>query len=296
MDFMGNYKGYLKIVNEIAESKADKVRNHLNSDEEIRLFEAVLGNVLDCNNKLRLNNFAYAAREFVRIYLDNRAKDEQIKKCVWFDENNNGGKITRKDKIRYVIHKSLPVEYVKDILSVDCESDIKDMLNSIDKLSKYTHISGTFEIDNDDSEIAKQVLNAFWGILDKIDETEAKIIDELSGFISEIITEDYIFNYVDGISTHSCVSGVEHFIDEIDFFDDFIFLSISGSIDEQHQWGSNSDVRHGDGITADSSRNFTMHVKVFFDYDDPHSPLGEIEVDDDSFWVEEVERFTNIKE
>ena len=102
-------KGFLQIVREISESKADNIREYLNSSEK-ELFEAVLGNLLDCNNPLRLNNFAYAARELIRIFLENRLTEKEIKDCIWYDAKKNNDKITRDDRISFLIHRFLPKE------------------------------------------------------------------------------------------------------------------------------------------------------------------------------------------
>lgn len=242
---MHNQQGFLKVVNEIAQSEAGKVRGYLKSDDEINLFDAVLGNLLDCNNKLRINNFAYAAREFIRIYIDNRCTDTQIKKCIWFDKNKNHGNVTRSDKMRYVIHKSLPIEYVKDELEIDSEICIKEMIESIDTLSKYAHISGTFESSNEDSQIAKNALNAFWGILSTIDETKDKITENLIDAVSSLIDNDFMINYcdqIDSLSTHTSIEDVEHYIDSIEIQDDCAVIYVDGAIELQLQWGSNSDL------------------------------------------------------
>lgn len=61
---------------------------YLKTSFEKDLLEAVLKNLEDGKNKLRLNNFAYSARELTRHYLKRLAPDIEVLNAPWFKPND----------------------------------------------------------------------------------------------------------------------------------------------------------------------------------------------------------------
>ena len=61
---------------------------YLKTAFEKDLLEAALANLNDSNNKLRLNNFAYAARELTRHFLERLAPDKEVLGAPWFTVEN----------------------------------------------------------------------------------------------------------------------------------------------------------------------------------------------------------------
>lgn len=78
---------------------------YLETSFEKDLLEAALKNLEDGKNKLRLNNFAYSARELTRHYLKRLAPDTEVLNAPWFKPNDpkKPKAITREQRIKYAI-------------------------------------------------------------------------------------------------------------------------------------------------------------------------------------------------
>lgn len=61
------------------------ILQYLKQGFEQDLFKAAIANVDDANNKLRLNNFAYAMRELIRTVLERLAPDDEVVNAPWFE-------------------------------------------------------------------------------------------------------------------------------------------------------------------------------------------------------------------
>ena len=87
------------------ETLKQNILPYLETDFEKDLLEAALTNLNDAGNKLRLNNFAYAARELTRHYLQRLAPDSEVLNVPWFKPNDpeKPKAITRDQRIRYAI-------------------------------------------------------------------------------------------------------------------------------------------------------------------------------------------------
>ena len=124
---------------------------YLKTSFEKDLLEAVLFNIEDSRNKLRLNNFAYAARELTRHFLERLAPDEDVCNAPWFKPHNpeKPNMITRVQRMKYAIQGYLSDEFFERELNVDFTEVSKNLKNSIDDLSKYTLVNPeTFDVDD----------------------------------------------------------------------------------------------------------------------------------------------------
>lgn len=256
----------LSTIHAIAASRANDIRNYLDTDFEKELFDAVIENLLDLKNTLRLNNFAYAAREFIRIYLDNRADEKSIKLCTWYDTIKSSGKITRRDRMHYIIHKGLSPKYVLDELCIDIDATIKSLLDDIDILSKYTHISNTFNQNTSNNKIAISLFDSLWSFIDTIEKTKKRLCDYFESQISELANNTFVYEFFDDIdmlSTHSSITEAYIYsINLVHIDDKQLKFEVSGELTVDLQWGSDSDIKRGDGATAEESVPFSMEIQA----------------------------------
>lgn len=124
---------------------------YLETSFEKDLLEAALKNLEDGKNKLRLNNFAYAARELTRHFLKRLAPDAEVLNAPWFMPNDpeKPSEITREQRIKYAIQGYLSDDYRENVLKIDFSEVSKNLRTSINDLSKYTHVEPeTFDVDN----------------------------------------------------------------------------------------------------------------------------------------------------
>jgi len=256
----------LELTKDIASSKAHEVRENLHNEFQREIFDAAATNLIDHTNKLRINNFAYAARELIRIYLSSVLDDGDVVKCFWF-KGDGKGKPTRAERMHYAIHRGLDPEIVRKRLGYDPNVIIKSLLKNIDSLSKYTHISDkTFPTDECDNELALNLFENLAEFLGNITDAEKNIISALEDDVYKAAEEGLLSEYfeaVDHLATHHGIEGI--YIDSvhIELFDsNNLTFVVGGQLEFSLQWGSNSDIRKGDGAIGGIDIQFSATVKA----------------------------------
>lgn len=225
----------------------------------------------DTTNPLRLNFFSTAMRILFEHMMGGLAPAEEIMQCPWFVLEKDREIPTRWQRVTFVIQGGLADAFVKDKLGVDVTPLRKRLLGAVDNLSKHVHArENTIIQDTAKQDAAAQATiealadflqtyhDCRWAILEPIqEELDDAAVDAL---ISETIAE------VDELATH-------HSLEEVHVDNTFIKTigprSISyvaeGSIAVVLQWGSNSDLRRGDGAELDQSFRFRCDIEVPLD-------------------------------
>ena len=258
---------------------------------EQELCEAAFDN-LRTKSKLRFNNFAYSIRELSRHILYRLAPDDDIKRCPWYQPTKNANDvivITRADRINYAIYggfdnNALSIMGLKD--SIDKAR--KNLLSSIDTLSKFTHINAdTFNVAySETNKLVDDVIDSFNGFVDCINDIRQQVVACLEAEINQEILSATIYETysdIDILSTHSSIEN--YCIDSIivdDITSQEVVLKVSGSVDVRLQYGSDGDQKRGDGyvtnmdipyeasVSADikaSLKKFHLNGNIQFDFD-----------------------------
>ena len=268
----------------------DAALTHLPLGFERDLFHASIQNITHSDSPIRFNNFAYAIRELTRHVLKRLAPDENVLKSQWYKnemEIENG--ITRAQRIYYTIHGGLEPSYVQDTLEIDIPSFKKKFTEIIDKLSKYTHIeTETFGLNDENTfAYANQTLEVFLELFSFIAETKENLSEALYENVDTALFDAVIeetFSEIDILATHHYLQNVH--IEELDVLDidhEFIYFEATGSIWYEMQWGSNSDLKRGDGLVKDAFFDFTCQI------DTSVRNLKDIRVDISSIEIETTE-------
>jgi hypothetical protein len=243
-------------------------------------------------NPLRLNNFATNIRELSRLVLHNLAPDENVMGCSWYtEERNDEGKvtITRKQRMKYAAQAGLPDDFVKDTLHINVDNTATKFNKVINKLSSLTHISEkTFDTDEDDAhELAEKVLELFEELLLIVEDVRAEMHSALESGAQELLDEEVFQSTIQELSevaTHYTVNYVhfEHF--KLNSMNDKrLVFDVSGSVDCELQYGSDSDVARGDGLR--SGTNFPLTCTVEADINSPLDiKVENLVVDNSSFY------------
>jgi len=260
---------------------------------EKELFNAALANINDSSNKLRLNNFAYAIRELSRHFLKRLAPDEEVKKCPWYKNIiGDPNKISRRERIIYAIQGGLDNNYIRNKLKIDPTQTLKKFSNIIDKLNSYTHINhNTFNVSNSDIEISKsEILEVLMELFSFIETSKKAIVEPLQEQIDDEVFAKAIFetsSTIDACATHHIVEDVEVYEHEITIIDsNRIHITAHGNIGVELQFGSNGDLKRGDG--ALNSHSFPFTCQFHCETISPETLINEefdLEVDDSS-WFE----------
>ncbi len=268
----------------------------LSGDFEHNLFEASLHNLDDSSNKLRFNNFAYSIRELTRHILARLAPDQNVINTTWYRpiDTKRPDLITRKQRMQYAIQGGLSNEYVSGSLGIDVDEIGKKINDTIDILSKYTHINPkTFDIESNSVEsMSIEVLESVVLLFRTIDECRAQLTTSLEKHIDRTIIDNLFYDTIgsiDYLATHYTVDSYS--VDEIkllDLDDSIVYFKATGFVDVKLQYGSDGDMRRGDGMTMSESFPFTgdFYGKIIDKMTKFELETETFEVDTDRHWGE----------
>jgi hypothetical protein len=265
----------------------DVIRSSLVPGFETDLFEAALMNLDDRSNPLRFNNFAYSVRETIRHVLKRLAPDQEVIRCPWYkNETQKPNGITRKQRAYFAVQGGLSDTFLKESLSLDTVADHKALASAIDDLSKYTHVEpstfGTPEAQV--SALTDQVLSAMTNVIQTIAECRKRIVENFEADIDAAAVDEVLSDSllgIDELASHFSVQDVSVGTSKVVAIDhQNVHIEVKGSIDCILQYGSNSDIRRGDG--AEIPQSFAFSCMLICPVDDP----DELTVVEDSVGVD----------
>ena len=250
----------------VAPSMEDRIRERLVDQFSNQLLTGALQAVRDQSNPIRHSQFASAMRELFSYTLHTLAPDAEVTQCGWYHQEPNTDGPTRRQRAKYATQGGLSDEYVAEI-GVEVEDLHREAIAAIGEMSKYTHvrpetiIEDQHQIDAFVTDAIGALVNLFssfehcrasviHALLEKIDDTAAEAL------ISETIVE------VDALSSHHSVDEV--YVDKMriaSLTHDTIHIEVTGSLGVELQWGSNSDLRRGDGATLSQYFPFTVTMQ-----------------------------------
>lgn len=276
------------------ESKKQQILSYLKTDFEKDLFEAAIQNLNETGNKLCLNNFAYAARELTRHFLDRLAPDEEVRRAPWYEvyDPKKPKMVTREQKIKYAIQDFLSDDFTQKELQIDLSVISANLIKSINDLSKYTHVNPeTFDASADIIyESSGNVMEDTLGFFKTIDEAQNQVMNAVDACITEEMVSQFYYNTfdeIDMLATHHEVLGyVVTELTPLSKDDETITMQADGFVIVRLQYGSDGDLRRGDGYETKENLPFTSNFVASYKNQegDVHLVSAEIEVDNDSFF------------
>ncbi len=254
---------------------------------ERSLFVAAQKNLADKSNPLRLNNYSYAIRELTRHVLHRLAPDEYVINCPWYKNETDKEKgITRKQRAYYAVQGGLENSYVKNILGLEVEDIHSRLVRAINSLSKFTHIEPkVFDLPESDIDaLVNETSESVYGFLATINDCRKMIIDSLWEHIDSSVIYETLRDTVlaiDELASHHFIDEV--YTDTVEIYEinhESIKFRVYGSIGCELQWGSNSDLKRGDGAILPQSFPFVCELIS------PVSAPEEVESIEDSLGVD----------
>ncbi|MBC3450861.1 hypothetical protein HU745_07320 [Pseudomonas mosselii] len=232
------------------------------------LYEAAIFNLEDHRNKLRFHNFAFAMRELVAHTLARLAPDEEVQKCIWWKKKakNVVHQVTRIERCVYATQGGLSNHYVMKRLGLDFSQNYQNLRDAVVQLSEYVHITPeVFRLKDDDIDrLAGETIEAVASLMACIQECRVAVAGRLSEAVSDAAVHQVVGESlvaVDELATHYYLEDVyvdSHEVTRIT--SEAVHFKVSGSLDVTLQWGSNSDLRNGDGAEMDESFDFTCEL------------------------------------
>jgi hypothetical protein len=258
------------------------------------VFDAAIKSFEQLDNPLRLNNLATNLRELIRIVLRDLAPDQKIKACGWYKDvkDKNGNTIiSRPQRIQYAVQGELLDNFVQETLGIDITETTREFTKLIKRLSKFTHIeNATFGVDDATADqMALEALETFSLLYKTIEDCRSAVRHAVEGCVRGALNDKLSGNVVNELAelaTHYTFWGVNIETVEVASMDPVkINFAVTGDVECELQYGSASDVKHGDGLVTDDSYPLTCHFVA-----PTSSPLnlhispGSLLIDNSSFY------------
>lgn len=220
----------------------------------------------DKSNPIRGNLVASALREVFGHILHSLAPDAEVRKCTWFEQAKDTKTVTRRQKARFIVHAGLPTVFVEDDLKLVIADYVDPLLDAFDKLNKATHVRAETIVFKG-KEVRQLLSVVLQGLLDLLDAaTNAR--SDLEHMISETMHYAVFENLIsetiqelDELSTHTMVDG--HQIDTVEVVElnaEQVVYEVTGEVEVELQYGSNSDIRKDIGARIDDSYPYKATV------------------------------------
>lgn len=259
------------------------IKTHLANQFEHDLLDAAIANLKDTGNVLRLNNFAYSMRELTRHFLHRLSPDSEVLKAPWFkpEIKDKPKEATRAQRIRYAIQGWISDEFATNNLKLNVKEISKNLRDSIDELSKYTHIEPeTFNVSGDELEdTAYNILEATLRFFMEVEEAKVKVFNAVCACIDEeMLSQFYIETQqpLDEIATHYEIdSYLVTSITQTGKDDSNIYMEATGVVNAKLQYGSDGDLRRDNGYETHIRLPFSSSFVASY-----KNPEGDVHLED----------------
>jgi hypothetical protein len=190
----------------------EQIEPYLVTDFEKKLFSASVAYLDNEDDPLRINSFAYSLRELIRNVFERRAPEDKVKPCTWFKDETGNGKPSRKQRYIYSIQGGLSHNFVKVELGMDVFKPWRNIKETIDSLSKFTHVNeATFDMSHEECEkLSGEALEIFLSIFNMIEKTRNELRCALAAHIGNELMSTFVTNSMSDIDILSNQSYVEH--------------------------------------------------------------------------------------
>jgi hypothetical protein len=215
--------------------------------------------------------FSTAMRILFEHIMDTLSPEEMVSRSSWFTDERDHGKPTRGQRIKFAIQGGFLDAFVIDELKVDPRPLQKRLLITFEKLSDQVHCRENSIIRNssDQNAMAGSTLSAMADFLDAVQECRAAVLRPVAEALDEAAVEVLVregLEEVDELASHCHLDEVyvgSISVHEIGSFT--ITYRVTGSVAVILQFGSNSDVKRGDGAEVEQSFPFQCDIEVLLE-------------------------------
>lgn len=235
----------------------------------------------DATNPLRLNLFSTAIRMLFEHVMGTLAPDADVEACPWYAPVDGQDKPVRAQRIQYWLQGGLSDDYLESDLGLVPDALRKRLLKAFNNLSKHVHgRANTLVRDPGEQETeAEATVSAVAELLHAYHDCRTALIEPLvegldEGAIDSLLSET--IQSIDELASHHTIEEIYTDKTEVAAIGpDVVRYRASGTVSVTLQFGSNSDLRRGDGAELDDSFPFECLFDV--PLDDPRD-LSQAEV------------------
>jgi len=245
----------------------------------------------DRDNPLRINLFSAGIRIFFEHLMGTLAPLDEVKACPWFRPEKDTTGPTRRQRIQYCLQGGITDQFLEETLDLEPEALRSQLLGAFNNLSKHVHgRADTLILDAaaQDEEAAATV-DAVAGFLNAYHECRAALLKPLAESLDDAAVDDLMqetIQSIDELATHHSIEEIYVGHTEVAAIGaESVRYRATGTISVILQWGSNSDLRRGDG--AEMEKSFPFECLFDVPVEDPQE-LDNAEivsgVDTGSWW------------
>jgi hypothetical protein len=245
----------------------------------------------DKSNPIRGNLVASALREIFGHVVHSLAPDAEVRRCTWFVQAKDTNTVTRRQKACFIVHAGLPTDFVEKELNLTISDSVDPLLEAFDQLHKATHVRAETIVckGKDVRQLLIGVLQGLLNLLDAAANARSDLEQTISTTMHEAVFDNLISETIqelDELSTHTTVDG--HHIDTVVVVElnaEQVVYEVTGVVEVELQYGSNSDNRNDMGARMDDS--YPYKATVFSRAAKPmeiHPEDVELKVDNSSFY------------
>jgi hypothetical protein len=226
---------------------------------EQELLKSAYSHLNNLNDPLRCNIFALLLRELIRTTISRMAPDSLVSSSPWYKSSE----VTRRDRYRFVMTGKIPDEQIKNHPNLDTEFVCGNLLSTINKLSKYTHIgSGTINMELQNSiDFQNEVESTIIEFAQTLISTRENMSDILIQLLEEEIKEMLLNDLPDDLAALSSQTLFDSLqisqIDPVDLSVDEPVISGKGTVFVELNYGKGED-----GFSSDDHYPFTFTASL----------------------------------
>lgn len=227
----------------------------------------------DISNPLRLNLFSTAIRMLFEHVMGTLAPNDEVEACSWYAPVEGQSKPVRAQRIQYWLQGGLTDEFLENDLGADPVRLRKRLIKAFNDLSKHVHgRADTIVHDRDEQEgeaeaaigAVEELLHAYQDCREALLEPLAESLDDSA--VDSLLSETILS--IDELASHHSVEEI--YVDRTgvaSIGSTTVRYRATGTVSVTLQWGSNSDLRRGDGAELEESFPFECYFDV--PVDDP---------------------------
>ncbi|MGA2313714.1 MAG: hypothetical protein ABSF87_15305 [Xanthobacteraceae bacterium] len=222
------------------------VRRRLPDDAHIKMFDDALA-AFAGDNRQRVQHFAVTMRELFGHVLSSRVSDDDVRRCVWYKQEQGTRGPTRRQRALYLSRGGLSDDFIRDTLKLDPDEFHQELKDAFDELSAKTHVRPN-SAPTDPAKIeefADLAISALDEVFDVIDDVRHEIEQAIAPSLQGEAASAFIRQTIDELdiiagryTTEGVLFGESNVVE---MGSEFISYRVTGTVDVQLHYGGKSD-------------------------------------------------------
>lgn len=248
----------------------------------VTCLESAIKVLADEGNVFRVNFYSTAMRIMYEHLANNLSPTDEVMRAPWFKPDKPDGRPTRKQRLIFAVQGGLEDDYIADKLGIDIGDIHSKLVKAIDDLSHHIHARESTIVSDvaEQNSIVESTSGAMADFLTLFSDCRREIVSAIEETISDAAIDALLSETImaiDELANHHSIEDVS--VEKVRvqrIGADEIVYHAEGTVSVGLQWGSNSDLRNGDGAEMDESFPFSADIKVPID-DIADVSRGEVE-------------------